>query len=108
LASAATPNTLDRFEGLETEERRSWKVLLETLSVKECDDLRHGLARRGEWLPDAFLKRSFSDGLPMFYARLLDNDLQAIGSATPMELRLAFHRIVTPLALRLWRKRDGG
>ena len=56
------------------------------LSVKECDDLRQALARHGEWLPDAFLKRSFPDGLAIFYARLLDRDSLAVGSVQPLEL----------------------
>ena len=56
------------------------------LSVQDCDDSRQILSGQGEWLPDAFLRRNFSDGLPLFFARILDKDLAPIGSSVPVEV----------------------
>jgi len=55
------------------------------LTVKDCDNVRQLLHGHREWLPDAFLKRSFTDGLGMFYPRLLDRSLRAIGSSVPID-----------------------
>jgi hypothetical protein len=66
------------------------------LSMQECDAARQTLAAEKEWLPDAFRKRSFQDGLNVFFARLLDKELPQIGSAVPLEIhdkRLTVSRV---------------
>jgi hypothetical protein len=55
------------------------------LTVKDCDNVRQLLYGHHEWLPDAFFKRNFADGLGMFYPRLLDRSLGAIGSSVPID-----------------------
>jgi hypothetical protein len=56
------------------------------LPVRRCDEIRQKLQSEGEWLPDAFFKRSFGDGLPYMYARILDAELSAVGSLRPVEI----------------------
>ena len=57
-----------------------------TLSHADCDGVRQTLHSCQEWLPEAFLHRSFEDGLSLFYPRLLDRDLGPVGSAVQLEL----------------------
>jgi hypothetical protein len=53
------------------------------LDDPSCDKIRQALARIGESLPRCFTGRTFSDGLPEFYARLVDGMAPAVGAPNP-------------------------
>lgn len=62
---------------------------IKLLDVRSCDKVRQSLAALGEWLPDAFFKRSFENGLPFSsrgyrikICRLLDRQRRSKSATT--------------------------
>ena len=53
------------------------------LDISDCARIRKLLMRCEEFVPECFAKCSFEDGLPNFYARLLDADRTRVGSENP-------------------------
>jgi hypothetical protein len=54
------------------------------LSARDCDVIRKTLVSENEFVPHCFKRSSFEDGLPNFFARLLDQDCSPIGSTQPI------------------------
>lgn len=52
------------------------------LDEASCDKVRKTLIGIGEWIPNCFSGRNFSDGLPEFYLRLVDGVAPLIGAHT--------------------------
>jgi hypothetical protein len=61
---------------------------IKQLTAVECKAIRQQLMARGEYIPACFKNCSFEDGLPQFYARLLDRSLPRIGSDAAFDQRL--------------------
>jgi hypothetical protein len=55
------------------------------LSHADCDSARQSLVKRGDRVQACFMRRSFSDGLRLFYPRLVDGTISCIGSPVPIE-----------------------
>jgi hypothetical protein len=53
-----------------------------TLTLKECEEIRSGLMKRGEPVPRAFEHASFEDGLNRFTCRLKEGSVPASVSAS--------------------------
>lgn len=51
------------------------------LAEAECDEIRQKLASAKEWVPGAFQKSSFADGITRFDTRLLDATAPSLGCA---------------------------
>jgi hypothetical protein len=69
---------------------RFWDLILFAfqsghLDNSGCDEIRQTLVRLAERVPDCFDKRSFSDGLPTFYPRLVDGEKPLVGAAEPQD-----------------------
>jgi hypothetical protein len=56
-------------------------------SDSDCNKIRKELLNRNEGVPAAFKNCSFEDGLPNFYARIIDGFLQVIGAPGPLSKR---------------------
>jgi hypothetical protein len=54
----------------------------ELLSTKDCETIRKKLLAEAEPLPPAFRHSSFQDGLPNFFARLVDGSRPLVGCQT--------------------------
>lgn len=66
------------------------------VSAGECDQVRKALSEAGEFLPAAFNRRSFADGLPHFYCRIHDVGYPTVGAPTPigdLDIRLSIRRV---------------
>lgn len=55
------------------------------LDEAACDQIRKTLSKLGERTHPCFTDRSFVDGLPQFYARLICSDHKVIGADQPQE-----------------------
>jgi hypothetical protein len=56
---------------------------IDALTDNECDSARQSLANRNEAINRCFTGRSFADGLPEFYQRLIDSAAPILGSRYP-------------------------
>ena len=54
------------------------------LTAGDCDAIRQTLLQRNEFVPAAFERSSFVNGLGKFYPRLLDSSKQSIGSGVQL------------------------
>jgi hypothetical protein len=80
---------------------RSYDVLtfgvqIGNLSHNDCDGVRQDLNKRGDEVPVAFRKRSFTDSLPYFFSRLIDGSEPIIGSEMPIvryDVRLVVSKV---------------
>ncbi len=54
------------------------------MSNDECRKVRKVLMKAGEAIPACFANCSYADGLPKFFARLLDRDQQLVGANGPI------------------------
>ena len=57
----------------------------ECLTEQDCNGMRKELFRKQQYLPQCFERCAFRDGLPNFYARVLDGSKPRPGSRNPKE-----------------------
>jgi predicted nucleic acid-binding protein len=68
----------------------------EQITNDDCNEIRKRLAAKSEFIPTTFRNRSFEDGLPGFYARLIDGSIASIGAVNPLDVgdvRIVLNRV---------------
>lgn len=55
------------------------------MDEKECDDCRQALVKEQEYVPKAFQRKSFRDGLDHFYPRIQSAHVAPLGCPTPID-----------------------